>query len=298
MKTMFMGGAHRGGSAITDSALALLPEPDMYERVVIADPKEDRASNLANVWREHGVRSEGLMATCEKAVRDVDADAIVLAIDTITPMARILEEKPLPTQWQLMAKGLGDRAPVIGMSGTVTDGDTDSRASSVELIKELGSFIKPQSSGVIRENPLNADGLHVMRNVVSRHSVGRLQVLDREPQDISGGTLNLFCGGNAYPMVVQQKPHGNRWKELKQQVLDAELPVYLRNAPSFAVAAVGRNNVDFFVVDSARGRRAVRFHMPLVHLLPAGGQGATNAMGAIGVLGGIASLMMAATVTD
>jgi hypothetical protein len=267
-KTLFLGGAHRGGMAITEKSLETLPGFE-YNNIIVVDPKEDRAPNLAQVWSENGVRSEGIKEPCEEAVNRIDADAAVLAIDQIAPMSAVLEKSALPTQWQLLARGMGIDGPVVGISGTVMDGDSESRVSSKKLIKELATFIQPQSSRNIREDPLNAEGLIAMRRKVSGHTVERLQMLDFEPPDIPGGPLNFFWGMDNYPMVVRESPTIHSWRELKEAALEAELPIFLRRSPIFVIAMLAEKNIHFFViVESARGRRMVRFHLPIVHTLP------------------------------
>jgi hypothetical protein len=305
-RTVFIGGAHRGGRAITDAVLEALPGPGIFDQIVIADPKEDRAAELARVWQTNGVEALGLDEPCEKAVKKIEADSILLAIDTIRPMGTILETDTRPTQWQMLCRGPGENGPVLGMSGSIHEGNSENRDSSVKLIKEMGSFIKPQSSSAIRENLLNADTLHVMRTKVSRHSAGRLGLLDREPKDLCGGALNLFWGGLSLPLAVQTKPANQRWRETKEQVMSTDLPQEWNAGNGFAVATVGNKNIDFFIVEENRGRRSVRFHMPLVHTLPqdsaaqkaslSGGVLAALALG-IGMLA-IAPLVAGAVVTD
>jgi hypothetical protein len=299
-KTIFIGGAHRGGKAITETALGQLTGLKVND-VVIADPKEDRALQLAEVWRDRGVRAEGLSEACENAIKRIDADAVVLAIDTIKPMAEILERKPLPTQWQLLARGLGTNGPIVGLAGTIREGISQERASSVKLIDELSSFIMPQSSSNIRENLLNADMLHTMRKRVSQHSIRRLAVIDRDPQDISEGALNLFWGMKMYPLVIRERPVDQRWKEIRQQALQTELTTGLKDINGFATAIVGQKAVDFFVIEPIRGRRIIKFYMPFIHTLPnntgANLQSIGNGsmLGVIGALAlGLGLLMIAA----
>jgi hypothetical protein len=276
--------------------------PGTYGDIIIADPKEERAVELARVWNERGIWAEGRKEPCEKAIERVDADAVLLAIDTISPMAKILKKSPLPAQWQLLCRGLGENGPVIGMSGSIHNGASEERSSSMKLIKELGSFIEPQSSLEIRRNPLNADFLHAIRARVSGHSASRLMVLEKEPKDIDGGPLNLFWGPTYHPLMVQEKPVKARWRELKEQAVNAEMPPYLRNAPRFAVAIVGNKNIDLFVVEEVRGRRSIRFHMPLVHALPSPADSADSRTNGAAVATGLGAAlfasMLSAVVTD
>lgn len=296
--TILLGGAHRGGAAITETALKYLPEAGQFKEVIIADPKEDRAIQLAQTWNNGGIRAHGIKEPCEEVVGKTAANSVLLAIDTISPMSNVLEKSPLPAQWQLMAKGIGPNGPIVGLSGTVGAGDTDERQASIKLIKELGSFIQPQSSNNIRENLLNADGLHIMRRVVSEHSVKRVGMLDRDPGDIPGGTLNFFWGGVSHPLVVQDKP-SHRWKETKQQAMETNLPVSLRNSSAFAVATVGNKTVDFFIVETARGRRMIRFHMPLIHMLQSENLNRTiEAILRDSAITGVAAPTASAVVTD
>ncbi len=266
-KSLFMGGAHRGGQSITTEVLKGAPR---YSHVAIADPKEDRASRLMLSWKDCGFKATGYKEPCEEAIDKIEADEVILAIDTVAPMSTVLRKTALPTQWQLLARGIGVHGPVIGLAGTLVRNDRDSRASSVKLIDVLSSFIPPQSSSRIRINPLNADGLHVMRKKISDHTVRRLRVLDREPDDIAGGPLNILWGQKEYSLLIQSKPSGEKWKEVKEQALDTVLPRSLANSTDYAVATLGNKNVDFFVVESAGKKRSVRFHMPLVHMLQGG----------------------------
>ncbi|WP_420266606.1 hypothetical protein [Candidatus Magnetominusculus dajiuhuensis] len=54
-KRVFFAGANRGGKALSEIALQ---NPEGFESVIIADPKDDRAARLANKWTEHGIRAE------------------------------------------------------------------------------------------------------------------------------------------------------------------------------------------------------------------------------------------------
>lgn len=107
-----------------------------------------------------------------------------------------------------------------------------------------------------------------MRERVSEHSVRRLEVLDRDSQNINGGGLNFFWGMKMYPLVVQEKSINQKWKETRQLALEVELPQELKDDKEFTVSTVGQKTVDFFVIKSARGRRIVKFHMSLIHVLP------------------------------
>ena len=300
-KSLFIGGAHRGGQAITVEALQTEPR---YNRVTIADPKEDRADRLMLDWRGHGVEATGYREPCEAVIGKIDVDEVVLAIDTIAPMSAVLRKTGLPAQWQLLARGIGANGPVIGLAGTVVKGDAGSRESSVRLIDILSSFIPPQSSSQIRGNLLNADGLHVMRKKISDHTVRRLGVLDREPDDIKGGTLNILWGQREYPLLIQNKPSGEKWGEVKEQALGAELPARLQGSSEYAVATIGNKNVDFFIIDSGNKRRSVRFHMPLVHMLHSNTGQSRNLSRFMGTMASglglmaLAPVMAAAAVTD
>lgn len=283
-KTLFIGGANRGGSAVSEAVLAggFL---DTSNQVLIADPKEERAERLALAWSNNGVPATGLKESCETAIEKIRPDRAILSIDTLKPMAQILNDDSVPTQWQLLARGPGSNGAVIGLSGTVTKGDENGRRSSAQLIEALADFIKPQSSRTIRDNLLNADALNVARRKVSLHSARRLAVLDREPQDITGGTLNLHWGDVAYPLAVQER-HGKRWSESRDQVLDAGK----KADKTYSVALIEKDNVEFFVVEDVRGRRLIRFHLPLS--APKAAQNNTPGFGSI--LGAAAVIGVAA----
>ncbi len=269
-KNIFIGGAHRGGKAITSAAL-LNDAAGKFESVVISDPKENRARDLALDWSRAGIRSEAYEDPCEVAIRKIDkpVDAALLSIDTINPMKQVMQERKVPAQWQLMVKGLGASGPLIGISGTVPGGDNDVRELSETLIDSLGRFIQPTSSSAVRENLLNADLLHTLRKSVSLHSVTRLDMLDRDPDDMPGGSLNFFWGDERLPLIIEQKSPSQKLVESKKQALDPRISHRLQGSKSLAVALVSSQNVDFFVVDQPRGKRFVRLHVPLVHSLPA-----------------------------
>ncbi|WKZ32785.1 MAG: hypothetical protein QY316_12895 [Thermodesulfobacteriota bacterium] len=288
-KTLFIGGANRGGSAVSEAVLAggFL---DTSNQVLIADPKEERAERLALTWSNNGVPATGLKEPCETAIEKIRPDRAILSIDTLKPMAQILNDDSVPTQWQLLARGPGSNGAVIGLSGTVTKGDENGRRSSAQLIEALADFIKPQSSRTIRDNLLNADALNVARRKVSLHSARRLAVLDREPQDITGGTLNLHWGDVAYPLAVQER-HGKRWSESRDQVLDAGK----KADKTYSVALIEKNNVEFFIVEDVRGKRLIRFHLPL----SAPKQSSNGNAGLSTILGAVAVAALAAPlVTD
>jgi len=268
-KTIFIAGGHRGGRALTDSALIPFPKIKGSNELVIADPKENRALQLANIWKNKGYLAIGLKETCQDALKKFSPDVILLSIDQIKPMADILEKYMLPAQWQLLARGLGNNGPVVGLSGSIDVGNSEARTSSVRLINELSSFISPQSSMNIRKNLLNEDLLHSLRKRVSEHSVERLEILVGDQRGFQGGELSFFWGRKKYPLLVKEKRAENKWKEIMQLALDAELPRVLGNDRDFAVATVGEKNVDFFVIEPARRRRFVKFYMSLIHALPA-----------------------------
>ena len=308
-KNIFIGGAHRGGKAITEAALKD-DAIDKFESVVISDPKENRARDLALDWSRAGVRSEAYEDPCEVAIRKIDkpVDAALLSIDTINPMKQVMQERKVPAQWQLMVKGLGATGPLIGISGTVPGGDNHVRELSETLIDSLGRFIKPTSSSAVRENLLNADMLYSLRKFVSFHSVTRLDMLDRDPDDIPGGSLNFFWGDQRLPLIIEQKASSQKLVESKKQALEAPMPPRLQGVKSHAVALVSRQSVDFFVIDQPHGNRFVRLHVPLVHSLPAPASSAgTGSASALFLLAGLAlpflgaaaaPAAMAAAVTD
>jgi hypothetical protein len=266
-KNIFMGGAHRGGRAITEHALQRLAVNELGE-IVVADPKEDRAARLAQVWKDAGFQADGVQEPCEVAIDDANVDAAMLSIDTIKPMREILGKHAVSTQWQLLARGLGSDGPLIGLAGTVTAGRTPSREASVRLLEPLSTFIAPESSARIKENLLNADILQSMRKRVSDHSVSRLKVLDWDPKDVKDASLGLFWGANRYPLVVHERSTSQLFRQTKQQAQETELTHELKDVNAFAVGVIAPKAVDFFVVDSTRRRRTVKFHMPLVHSLP------------------------------
>ena len=287
MNTLLLCGAHRGGTAIAEAALKSLPAARQLKQVAVVDPKEDYALQLAQNLNRNGVRAKDIKEPCQEVVGRIEADAVILSIDDVSPMATVLEESELPAQWQLMIKGTGFNGPLAGLSGTVGAEDADGREASIRLIEALGSFIQPQSSANIRGNLLNADSLPLVRQAVSEHSVMRLEMLERDPDDIPGGALNFFWRGINFPMLVQEKP-SHRWSEIKRQALETDLPVNLKNNPAFAVACVGNGTVDFLLVATIRGHRIIRFHMPLIHMLPD--------YGFEPVIGGLLSVAVAAAV--
>jgi uncharacterized protein YejL (UPF0352 family) len=307
-KNIFIGGAHRGGRSITQEALNNFV--DTYRSVVIADPKEKRAEELALEWRRAGVASRAMEEPCEEAIEKLDSpvDAALLSIDTINPMKEVLERHKLPTQWQLMVRGLGVSGALIGLSGSIPAGENKVRELSEMLIGSLGRFIQPTSSLSIRDNPLNADILHTLRKFVSYHSVKRVELLNRDPDDIPGGSLNFFWGDQRLPLIIEQKSPSQKVVESKRQALEAEIPHQLEKSKSYATALVSDQNVDFFVVDQPHGRRFVRLHVPLVHSLPApANQAGVGSAAALFALAGIAlwfpggkatPAAMAAAVTD
>ena len=269
-KNIFIGGAHRGGKAITSAAL-LNDAAGKFESVVISDPKENRARDLALDWSRAGIRSQAYEVPCEVAIRRINSplDAALLSVDTINPMKDVMQERKIPTQWQLMVKGLGATGPLIGISGTVPGGDNDVRELSETLIDSLGRFIKPTSSSAVRENLLNADLLHSLRKCVSWHSVTRLDMLDRDPDDMPGGSLNFFWGDERLPLIIEQKSPSQKLVESKKQALEVKVPQRLQGSKTHAVALVSSQNVDFFVVNQVRGKHFARLHVPLMHSLPA-----------------------------
>lgn len=267
--TLFQAGANRGGREFVYSYGSKLPQPS---GVLVADPKGDRAASLADRWRSRGIDALAYADFCEEVLMDIPEDSVaMLTVDSVRPMVDVIERRPdLPIQWQLVGRGAGRDAPVLGFSGTIVRGDSDAQSSSTLLLDNLSPYASTVSSRHINSDALNARATLFTRRVLSKHSARQISLLDHEPEDIPGGRLNLFFGTEQFPLVVEEGTI-EPFKETKKKALEIESP-FIDNDRDFAAAIVLTNRVEMFIVERRRRGRGIRFHTtfgdsPLSHSL-------------------------------
>lgn len=257
LDNLFQAGANRGGREFVYSYGSKLPQPS---RVLVADPKGDRAATLAERWRSRGIDALAYPDFCEEVLMDIPEDSVaMLTVDSVRPMVDVIERRPdLPIQWQLVGRGAGRDAPVLGFSGTIVSGDSDAQSSSTLLLDNLSPYASTVSSRHITGDILNARATSFTRRVLSEHSARQISLLDHEPEDMPGGRLNLFFGIEQFPLVVE-KGTIEPFKETKKRALEIESPL-IDNDRDFAAAIVLANRVEMFIVERRRRGRGIRFH--------------------------------------
>jgi len=255
--TLFQVGANRGGREFLSSYGPQFPRPS---RVLVVDPKRERAISLAKRWQDRGVEALGYSEFCEDVIMGVPEDSVgMLTVDTVRPMVDVIKRRPdLPIQWQLVGRGVGSPAPVLGFAGSVVKGDNEAQESSMLLLDNLSPYASPVSSRHITSDALNARATSFARRFLSRHSANRISLLDREPEDIPNGRINLFFGTEQMPLVVTEgvvEP----FKETKKKVLEIE-SLFINNDRDFAVAIIITDRVELFIVEKRRRGRGIRFN--------------------------------------
>ena len=258
MDTLFQAGANRGGKEFARFYSPHFPQPS---RVIVADPKRERAVLLAAKWQQKlGIDAVGHREFCEDLVMEIPGNSVgMLSVDTVRPMVEVMEKRPdLPVQWQIVGRGAGSQAPVLGFSGSIVRGDKQALISSALLLDNLSPYASTVSSRHIITDSLNAMATSYTRRVLSQHSARRISLLDRQPKDIPDGSLNLFFGQEQFPLVVERGTV-EPFKDTKKRALEIENP-FIDHDRAFAAAIVLTNRVELFIIEKRRRNRRVRFH--------------------------------------
>lgn len=207
-------GNHRGGRGIVD----YLP-PDtakLYGSTwPLADPQKGRSLELATRVRDKfpWVNPQPLVMTGQEALKcSGEKDTLVIAADTVDDTREILEARGelQGAVFQLLARSPGGSSGThTAFEGTLAPGDQDTQKKATLLLSTLESMSQEASSRVLTggTDPLAALTLAPSRNLVSRQTVRHLKEKDRNPSDMSGGTLTMVLGPHVYPLVpVQGRP--------------------------------------------------------------------------------------------
>ena len=210
MSNVLIGGAHRGARTI----LTALQEETvrLYEPIwILADPKEDRAAQLARIAKERfpTLRPQPLQMRVQSALPySRDQDTVVLALDTIADTAETLEARRAAQRvtFQFAGRGPGGSSGTrLAIQGTLVSGDQDTEHGARLLLRTLSGMSQAVSSRVLRgPDPLTAAVLQPLRTLASRQTVRHLAEKEREPGDLSGSPLSVIFGQTTYPLIPVQ----------------------------------------------------------------------------------------------
>lgn len=224
MSTLNLYGNHRGGTSIVTTLPAEVAQ--RYEADwLLADPKEDRAEQLARVVQQRfpWVHPRPQRMTAQHALtHSRDDDTQVLALDTVADTMDTLAARR-PTQratFQLVGRGPGGYAGArTALQGTLAPGDHDT-AHRTLLLDTLEGLTQAASSRVLTEDALTAAVLQPMRDLATRQTIRHLAEPDRDPWDLSGGPLSMVVGATVYPLVPVQGQPQDRYAHRKALALD------------------------------------------------------------------------------
>lgn len=226
MCNVLCGGAHRGAWSIFNELqdkTVRLYGPNW----LLADPKEDRAVQLARIAKERfaTLRPQPLHMPVQTALSySRDHDTVVLALDTIPDTTETLEARRASQRatFQFAGRGPGGSAGTrLAIQGTICPGDQDTEQGARLLLKTLGGMSQAVSSRVLRgPDPLTAAVLQPLRTLASRQTVRHLAEKEREPWDLSGGPLSVIFGQTTHPLVPVQGGAQDTYSHWKSCALD------------------------------------------------------------------------------
>jgi hypothetical protein len=226
MSRLNLYGNHRGGTSLVTrlpADVASLYEADW----TLADPKEDRAAQLAMVVRQRfpEVRPRPLRMTAQQALAySQDDDTLVLTLDTVAATKATLaaRRQTQGATFQLIGRGPGGQAGVrTAVQGTLVPGDHDTAHRVVLLLDTLERMTREASSRVLTgPDPLTASILRPMRDLATRQTICHLAQKDWAPWELSRGPLSVLFGPTVYPLVPVQGPPQAKYAHRKALALD------------------------------------------------------------------------------
>jgi hypothetical protein len=245
---VLIGGAHRGARTI----LTALQEETvrLYEPGwIMADPKEERAAQLAGIARERftALRPQPLQMRVQSALPySRDQDTVVLALDTISDTLETLEAARAPQRvtFQFAGRGPGGSLGTrLAIQGTLVSGDRDTTQSAHLLLRTLSGMSQAVSSRTLSgPDPLTAAVLQPLRTLASRQTVRHLAEKAREPGDLSGSSLSVVFGQTTYPVIPVQAVAADKYSHWKARALESAGGVpakhYVECGPGSRVAVV------------------------------------------------------------
>jgi hypothetical protein len=273
MSNVLIGGAHRGARTILTElteATVRLYEPCW----MLADPKEDRAAQLASIAKARfaTLRPQPLPMPVQSALPySRDHDTVVLALDTIADTVETLEARRAEQRvtFQFAGRGPGGSAGTrLAIQGTLVSGDQETEHGAQLLLRTLSGMSQAVSSRVLRgPDPLTAAVLHPLRTLASRQTVRHLAENVREPWDLSGSPLSVIFGQTTYPLVPAQGGAQEKYSHWKARALESAGGVPAKHSvecgPGSRVAVVAvvipdQQTIHFLRVSENRaGKRSV-----------------------------------------
>jgi hypothetical protein len=221
MSTLLLGGNHRGGEAIVralQEKTVRRYEPDW----LFADPKGDRAAQLARTAKDHfpTLRPKPLHMRVQDALPlSREHDTVVLALDTIGDTRETLAARRATQRvtYQISGRGPGGVAGShIALQGTLCPGDRETQRAISLLLPTLGGMSQAASSrSLTGPDPLTAAVLQPLRQAASRQTARHLGELERDPWDLTGGPLSVFFAQTAYPLIPV---HGGVQEKYSQRI--------------------------------------------------------------------------------
>lgn len=268
---------------------------------IIADPKPGRAELLASALtrRFPHLTPRPVSITAQEAVAlSAPEDTQVLMVDTVEALRETLAlcRDRRRAVFHILGRGTGgSQGTRIALQGTLAPGDDESARRTFLLLDTFGDMAHEASSRALTvPDALSAAVLAPMRELATRQTLLHLAEKDRDPLDLTRGSLTTVLGAAVYPLLpVECKPndHYRHHKQLALETVDLLPKKHLDSsgvAPSAVVAVVERTDARIWlmsVVCTRSGSRMVQgmvvFQRPLPRTILSGPASASNAASTI-----------------
>lgn len=203
-------GAHRGGRAFTELALAERDRLSFPLFVQIIDPEPERVRSLAKKWEEKGIEAIGVKEKAQSVLSpNLYPHIRLLAIDDLSALLAIVNsgnQKVLEFGF-LISSGfpeMGSR--VLGFGGSILEGDSKAKEETLTLVKILTALTPERtSSQVMSALPVNEIQMENVRSLLHQELVRDFQkALTFELQDSRLFGVEAFnpCPPFIYPLKL------------------------------------------------------------------------------------------------
>ena len=232
MNNVLLGGAHRGAESIVNHLEdKTVRRYDPYW--ILADPKPQRAAQLVSKIQHRfpTLQPQPVQMRVQNALAlNREHDTVVLALDTLEDTIATLEAR-LPSQrvsFQITGRGPGGISGTrLAIQGTIFDEHDIARSVLLFLHTMAGMSQAASSRNLTVPDPLSAAVLKPLRQAASRQTARHLAERERDPEDLSGGSLSVGFGMTLYPLIPVQGLPQDTNAQWKARALDAvgEAPV-------------------------------------------------------------------------
>ena len=270
--TLGWGGNNRGALTIVQGL-----NPETLKRyaptVLLFDPKENRAKEFGEVLRNK-FPTLTPKAHCQR-VQDAflergDLDTSVVTVDTpedtLAALSALGDSQRMT--FQIVGRGPGGVTGTrIGLQGTLSPGDGDTKRSVSLLLTALAEMSKRASSRELTgPDPVSMVVLEPLRKSVSRLSALHIGEKEREPRDLTGSPLSVTFGQSLHPLIAVEGRPQDTFSQ--QQALALETSALIpagQSSRMVVVALVIPEAVQFMrVARASSGKRVVAGVCPFV----------------------------------